>query len=200
MEQYCSFLDAYNADNLSDTDSECSFSAPPFSPINRLDHVDETEDDIVETVTDISGSSTEVNEQIGQSSRDVQIQITQSQEVVQSQELQSRITDSSMITQLQEVVTSQAALPSSRSPWTGFKLVGDNIDKNFHPSFQCSDNRTLSIHYFHVYAVRDRINFSSLPDIPRTEPIDINKLLVSLPDIALLNNNSIVLIGNLYVM
>ena len=41
------------------------------------------------------------------------------------------------------------------SNWTGFKIVGDNLDKNIHPSFSRSDNATRSLHYFHYYAVLD---------------------------------------------
>ena len=69
LERYCSFLDAYNAESISNTDSKCSFAAPLFSHINRLDHdvsdinVDETVDDIA--VTDVeSGSSTGVTERV----------------------------------------------------------------------------------------------------------------------------------------
>ena len=32
--------------------------------------------------------------------------------------------------------------------WNGLKLVGDNIDKNYHQSFNRMDKKTSSIHYF----------------------------------------------------
>lgn len=38
--------------------------------------------------------------------------------------------------------------------------VYDNIDKNFRPSFQRKDWQTKSMHYFHAYAVADRLNLS----------------------------------------
>ena len=45
-----------------------------------------------------------------------------------------------------------------------FKLVGDNIDKNVRPRYlRSSIHRTESLHYFHSYAVRDRIGFNELP-------------------------------------
>lgn len=50
--------------------------------------------------------------------------------------------------------------------WFGYKFVGDNIDKNLKPSFQRAEQRGLSLHQFHGYAVRDRINFSKLSDEP----------------------------------
>lgn len=53
--------------------------------------------------------------------------------------------------------------------WSGFKLVGDNIDRNFRRRFQCVEYQTRSFHYFHSYAVLDRVNYSSLPDTQREE-------------------------------
>jgi len=37
--------------------------------------------------------------------------------------------------------------------WNGLKLVGNNIDNNFHPSFYHIHMKTTSIHHFHFYAV-----------------------------------------------
>ena len=45
--------------------------------------------------------------------------------------------------------------------WTGFKIVGDNVDKNFCPSTQSYGNETKSMHRFYLYAVKDRIDLSS---------------------------------------
>ena len=61
------------------------------------------------------------------------------------------------------------------SSWHGFKVVGDNIDKNFHPSFSRSDRKTQSPHYFHYYAVLDRLDLSSCSDDIPTTPVDVNK-------------------------
>ena len=47
-----------------------------------------------------------------------------------------------------------------------FKLVGDNIDKNVKPHDMRHDNQTKSLHYFHTYALRDRIDLSRYDDIP----------------------------------
>ena len=49
--------------------------------------------------------------------------------------------------------------------WVGFKIVGDNIDKTVRPRHQTLDKQTQSLHYFHSYAVRDRIDFSSFSEI-----------------------------------
>ena len=37
-----------------------------------------------------------------------------------------------------------------------FKLVGDNLDKSVRPRDMRLDNQTQSLHYFHMYGVRDR--------------------------------------------
>jgi len=43
------------------------------------------------------------------------------------------------------------------SNWHGFKLVGDNLDKNIRYSFCRSDKNTQSLHCFHYYAALDRV-------------------------------------------
>ena len=51
-----------------------------------------------------------------------------------------------------------------------YKFVGD-IDKNVRPSFQRHELKGQSMHYFHGYALRDRINLHDLPDAtPRSLP------------------------------
>ena len=58
--------------------------------------------------------------------------------------------------------TSQSSETSSQRPT--YKLVGDNIDKNVKPREMRSDHQTRSLHYFHTYAVRDRVDMSSYSD------------------------------------
>ena len=78
---------------------------------------------------------------------------------------------------------SQVAEPSTED-WCGFKFVGDNIDKNVKPSFQRAEQKGLSLHYFHGYAIKDCVNFSHLSDVspPYCTP-DANTLLPSIEDI-----------------
>lgn len=52
------------------------------------------------------------------------------------------------------------------SQWSGFKIVGDNLDKTVKPRHMRSDHQNVSLHYFHSIAVKDRIDFSNLPDTP----------------------------------
>ena len=61
-----------------------------------------------------------------------------------------------------------------------FKIVGDNIDKTVVPRDMRSDYQTRSLHYFHSYAVRDRVNVDGLNETmscPDIGAIDLNLLL-----------------------
>lgn len=60
----------------------------------------------------------------------------------------------------------------------GFKIVGDNIDKNVRPRHNREDRKTISMHCYHSYTVRDRVSIRGLSD---TNPNmkDIN--LLSIP-------------------
>ena len=60
--------------------------------------------------------------------------------------------------------------------WFGFK---DNIDKNVKPRDIRFSNQTTLLHYFHVYAVKDRISFkhhNSSPPLITSDGIDFNVL------------------------
>lgn len=50
--------------------------------------------------------------------------------------------------------------------WFGFKIVGDNVDKTVKPRHETMHQHSQSLHYFHAYAVRDRIDFSFLSAEP----------------------------------
>ena len=77
----------------------------------------------------------------------------------------------------------ETCLNSSRT-WT-YKLVGDNIDKNIRPREIRSDHQTQSLHFFHTYVVRDRVNLSTFSN---QEPVcdlsraHLEKLLPSSSD------------------
>ena len=81
------------------------------------------------------------------------------------------------------------------SSWCGFKLVGDNIDKNVRPSFSRLDRKTKSLHCFHYYAVLDRLDLSSFSDITPNTLVDPNKLLIDNSDVAQLNSDAVTLIS-----
>ena len=81
-----------------------------------------------------------------------------------------------------------------------YRLVGDNIDKSIRHRYMRIDKCGLSdIHYFHFYALKDRIDFSGLSDIlPNPNALSLNQLTSSLlpskeDDAALQNNFSVLL-------
>lgn len=51
----------------------------------------------------------------------------------------------------------------------GYKIVFDNIDKNVKPRYMRSEHQTRSLHYVQSYAVKDRVDFSSISSEMRTE-------------------------------
>ena len=55
------------------------------------------------------------------------------------------------------------ALPTPTT-WSGFVIVGDNIDKSVNACHQTMETRNRSLHYFNSYAVLDQWDFSHLPE------------------------------------
>ena len=98
-------------------------------------------------------------------------------------------------------VTSPVLPPTSFDSWNGFKLVGDNIDKNVRASYQRIGHTTQSLHYFHSYALLDRIDFSGLSDEP--PPPSIVDPLTFLPleeDISLVESDIVTLISRKVIL
>lgn len=76
--------------------------------------------------------------------------------------------------------------------WVGFKIIGDNIDKNVCPRHQSLEVHTKSLHYFHAFAALDRVNLSGLSEQrPSIDPsiFDLEKLLPLHDDICSLKSN-----------
>ena len=78
-------------------------------------------------------------------------------------------------TAIQGMTTSTAeTTESSQEKWLGFKVVGDNTDKNIRPRHQSLEARTKSLHYFHAFAALDRINPSCLSEQrPNVDPMTL---------------------------
>lgn len=88
-----------------------------------------------------------------------------------------------------------SAAPTSQSLPT-YKLVGDNFDKNVTPRHMTLDNQTKSLHYFHVYGIRDRIDLSHYSDVPpNPTAIDFTKILPSKEDQSHLKHNFSIMIA-----
>ena len=87
----------------------------------------------------------------------------------------------------------------------GYKIVGDNIDKNVRPRYARQDNNTLSLHCYHSYAVRDRVSVSGLSDkVPnlRNTPllsIPVTDVLPSPTDEKNIKHNIVILVSRLLV-
>ena len=64
-----------------------------------------------------------------------------------------------------------------------YKMVDDNLDKNVQPRDMRIDNQVRSYHFFHTYAVKDRIDLSDMSDkIEVPEVYDLKNLLPSSDD------------------
>ena len=87
------------------------------------------------------------------------------------------------------------ATSSVCSVWQGFKIIGDNVDKNVKPSFMRINTSTLSLHYFHSYAVLDRVDLSGIPDIQPPGTCDLLALLPSSGDVDMLKQQFSILIS-----
>ena len=79
--------------------------------------------------------------------------------------------------------TSQQSISVLSPKKITYKLVGDNIDKNITPRDMRSDHQTRSFHFFHTYAVRDRIDLSGFSEsCEKAEVFIADKLLPSQND------------------
>lgn len=86
--------------------------------------------------------------------------------------------------------------------WFGFKIVGDNIDKTVRPRHETMASHNQSLHYFHCYAVHDRVNLSSFSDEPTqvdTHLFSPEVLLPSKGDLSKILQNFAVLITRVVV-
>lgn len=91
-----------------------------------------------------------------------------------------------------EQVTStvSATVPEPHVPlWTGFRIVGDNVDKNVQRSFQRIGSTTQSLHYFNAYAVLDCIDFSGLSDLVPSTVVDPVSICPTSDDICILEDD-----------
>ena len=86
--------------------------------------------------------------------------------------------------------------------WYGFKIVGDNLDQDVKPRFMRLDRPTRSLHYFNLYAVRDRINLSDVTDkipIPTAKTVKKMDVLPTANDTECLLNNFVVLTARILI-
>ena len=101
-----------------------------------------------------------------------------------------RLNDSELLVAVEHL---DEEMCTNTSSWKGFKVVGDNIDKNIRPSFKRYDNKIDSVHYFHYYSLLDCLDLSAYSEVLPTTPLDLSKLLVSTDDVCQLEKDAITL-------
>lgn len=89
-------------------------------------------------------------------------------------------------------------LPAS-SATRGFKLVIDNIDKTVKPRHQTLDAQTQSLHHVQVYAVKDRIDYSSFSHVPPPTGQSVYSLLPTTSDYQSLKEKFTILVCRILV-
>ena len=85
----------------------------------------------------------------------------------------------------------------------GYRICGDNIDKTVKSRYMRLDRRNKSLHYFHSYAVQNRINFNYLTDKPNAISQNLsqisNAILSSSSDDMELRKNISILISRILI-
>ncbi len=86
----------------------------------------------------------------------------------------------------------------------GYRLCGDNIDKIVRARYMRKEKRNSSLHYFHSYAVQNRIDTSTLsevaPDHASSTKLDVATTIIpSHSDDAALKSNIAILISRVNV-
>uniref|UniRef100_A0A1X7STT9 Uncharacterized protein n=1 Tax=Amphimedon queenslandica TaxID=400682 RepID=A0A1X7STT9_AMPQE len=87
--------------------------------------------------------------------------------------------------------------------WTGFKVVGDNLDITVHPRNQRTDVKAKSLHFFQCFTVKDCIDLTLASESPNPllhkgiSELPLDTLLPSLPDDQAMVHNMSVIIGRI---
>ena len=79
-----------------------------------------------------------------------------------------------------------------------YKITGDNVNRNIDPRERTSEHGTRSLDCFHQYAVRDRIDISSYSnttEIPDLSDINVENLLLTSEDEAVLCQNFSIIVA-----
>lgn len=83
-----------------------------------------------------------------------------------------------------------------------YTIVGDNVDKNIKPRDMRIDKQVDSLHAFHMYATKDRIDASRLPDekpVGDLETTPISTFVPSVGDNIVLRENYVTLVSRVLV-
>ena len=83
-----------------------------------------------------------------------------------------------------------------------YTIVGDNVDKNIKPRDMRIDKQVTSMYAFHMYATKDRVDASTLPDdkpVQDLEAIPISTFMPSIGDSIVLRENYVTLVSRVLV-
>jgi len=166
-------------DDASDAEMDTSFSAPLYSPISPSHYDQESYLDNVDwdVIGDQNLNGSDPNNTFISDSNHCDSDRTQMDMIVSTPtnghivpyEDQGAFLDNINW----DVNGCQDNVLQTSADWKGFKLVGYNVDKNVKPSLQRFDNKTNSLHYFHYYAVLDRMDLSACCEVVPTDMIDL---------------------------
>ena len=70
----------------------------------------------------------------------------------------SSCSSSSFVTNAEEGDVNHPTAPSTLPLVPSFKVVGDNLDKSIRARHETMEHHSKSLHYFHMFAVKDRCN------------------------------------------
>lgn len=73
-------------------------------------------------------------------------------------------------------------IANEESPWNGYVLAGDNLDRNIRPRHQTIKSQTRSEHWLNSIAIKDRCDFSAFADAMAVPDIASCDVLTLLPD------------------
>lgn len=161
---------AVEGDSL-DSDSD-SCAAPPFSPLASECDFNWSDVDWDE----IEGEEDNVSDPEQEESSAWRM-IHDSEAVEERGEREESMTAESQEKETEEAV--EEPIVAIGSGWFGFKLVGDNVDRGTKATFQRAEtHQNASFHYFHSYAVKDRIDLSMCSDVPSPIPVSVKAELL----------------------
>lgn len=95
----------------------------------------------------------------------------------------------------------EVASQDSHQPTT-YSITGDNIDKTINPRLMSMEHQRQSIHFFHSYAVLDRVNCIDLPYdhlIGDVTSLPVTAFLPSMDDCKVLRSNYATILGRILV-
>lgn len=162
---------------------------------NDLSRLADSDADTISTPT--SKSRLVVSNSFTETTNSVSTQIAASTKDANHASTETTETVNSASTHIRSDAAKSVNNDSSLCQWFGYKVVGDNVDKKVKPRYMRSDNQSKDLHYFHLYALRDRVDLSrASEDPPNLNPDpELAELIPADDDIKEITSNFGVLIA-----